>query len=122
MDKQLEFFKKDHIDWGNYQYAGFYKTLFDLKHKNQALWNGEHGGKLVKIPTGNDENIYAFVREKAGDKVVVVINLSAKKQAFKLTGNQHAGAFTEVFSNKKETLADGMAMELGAWEYRVFSN
>ncbi len=96
--------------------------MFDLKHKNQALWNGEHGGELVKISTGNDENIYAFVREKAGDKVVVVINLSGKKQAFKLMGNQHVGDFTEIFSNKKETLAEGMAMELGAWGYQVFSN
>jgi len=122
MDKQLEFFKKDQIDWGNYQYAGFYKTLFDLKHKNQALWNGEYGGALVKIPTGNDENIYAFVREKAGDKVVVVINLSAKKQAFKLQGNKHSGEYTEIFTNKMLRLSEEQAMELEPWGYQVFSN
>ena len=122
MDKRLEFFKKDEIEWGDYQYAGFYKTLFDLKHRNQALWNGEHGGPLVKIQTGNDENIYAFTREKAGDKVVVVINLSAAEQSATMEGDAAAGTFTEVFSGEEETLEAGQSMTLPAWGYKVYSN
>jgi glycosidase len=91
MEKQLEFFKHDPIEWGDFAYGDFYKTLFELKHKNKALWNGEYGGKRVKIPTGKDEEIYAFYREKDGDKVVVILNLSSQKQDFNLTGDAFAG-------------------------------
>lgn len=122
MDKQLEFFTKDNIEWGDYSYAPFYKTLFDLKHRNQALWNGEYGGPLVKIPTGKDQQIYAFTREKNGDKVVVVINLSAAAQSFQLQGDAVAGTYTDLFAGKSTTLTNGMDMKLGAWEYAVFTN
>lgn len=122
MDKQLVFFEKDSVPWGDFKYAGFYKTLFELKDRNKALWNGTEGGPLVKIPTGKDEHIYAFIREKDGDKVVVVINLSAADQEFKLGGDGFDGRYTNVFSNEQTELTGGMPMKLKAWDYLVFSN
>jgi alpha-amylase len=88
LDKKLEFFKRDVIEWGDMYYADFYKTLFDLKHRNEALWNGEHGGQLVKIKTSNDEAVYAFTREKNGAKVAVIINLSKDDQSITLNGKK----------------------------------
>lgn len=123
MDKRLEFFKKDEVPWGDYKYAGFYKTLFDLKHRNQALWNGEHGGKLNKINTNNDEDLYAFTREKNGDKVVVVINLSKNDHTIELSGDSFVGEYKNVFANNEAiTLSEGQSMELPAWGYVVLSN
>lgn len=122
MDKKLEFFKKDEVPWGNYAYADFYKALYTLKHQNKALWNGTYGGKLVKIPTGNDENIYAFIREKDGDKVVVIINLSSKEQKAKLEGDAFVGEYTDIFAKKASKLEKGMEMNLKLWEYFVYSN
>lgn len=119
MDKMLEFFKKDDIPWGEYVYADFYKTLLGLKHRNEALWNGEYGGELVKIPSGNDDYIYAFTREKNGDKVVVIINLSSEQQEANLTGDNFAGAYTNVFDNSEVTLAEGESMTMEAWDYLV---
>lgn len=120
MDKQLEFFKKDNIPWGNYIYADFYRVLFDLKHRNQALWNGEHGGELVKISTGNDDNIYAFTREKNGDQIVVIINLSASEEDFVLKGESFAGNYTEIFGEGDMELKAGMTMTLNPWSYMIF--
>jgi glycosidase len=122
MDKRLPFFTRDLIPWGDYQYADFYKVLLDLKHRNQALWNGTHGGDLVKIPTGRDEFVYAFTREKEGDQVVVVINLSNDDQEFSLQGTDHVGSFTEVFTGEGVNLADDHKMSLRPWDYRVYSN
>lgn len=122
MDKQLAFFEKDSIPWGDYSYASFYKTLFDLKHQNKAIWNGDHGGSLVKIPTGNDENIYAFMREKDGDKVIVIINLSSQKQKATLTSANLAGEYTDVFAKAPKTMKDVETMELMPWDYVVLSN
>lgn len=121
MDKQLEFFKKDSIPWADYSYAGFYKSLYDLKHRNQALWNGTHGGSLVKIPTGNDENIYAFTREKDGDRVVVIINLSAQKQKATIGGDNATGVYTNIFTEEKQELKKDDVLELNAWDYVVLS-
>ena len=122
MDKRLEFFKKDAIEWGDYSYADFYTTLFELKDENQALWNGEYGGPLVKIATGNDENIYAFTREKEGDKVVVILNLSASDQNFKLNGINVTGDYENAFSNAKVSLTNGQSMQLKAWDYLVLKS
>jgi glycosidase len=101
LEKQLKFFERDVIDWKEYSYAEFYKTLFDLKHRNQALWNAEHGGALVKIPTGKDEHIYVFTRKKGEDQVVVIINLSSEKQSGSLGGNGYAGEYMNVFEGVK---------------------
>lgn len=120
MDKKLEFFKKDEIPWGDYKYAPFYKTLFDLKHRNKALWNGSYGGPLVKIKTGNDTNIYAFTREKDGDKVLVIINLSSKDQKGNIQGA--AGSYTDVYTATKQEWKDGDSISLKPWEYKVYSN
>ncbi|MCL4137796.1 UNVERIFIED_CONTAM: hypothetical protein GTU68_010504 [Idotea baltica] len=119
LNKQLEFFVKDNIEWGDYAYENFYKTLFDLKHRNEALWNGEHGGPLVKIPTGKDEAVYAFHREKNGDKVVVLINLSTDSQDIALTGEGYEGKYKDVFSGGEMELTKGMTMTMEAWEYLV---
>ncbi|MBR9921561.1 MAG: alpha-amylase [Bacteroidetes bacterium] len=122
MDVQLPFFTKGEVPWGEYEYAGFYKTLFDLKHRNKALWNGEHGGELVKIPTGNDENVYAFIREKDGDKVVVIINLSSEDQEIQLEGSGYAGNYNNVFSNASTELAEGMTLKMAPWDYLLLSS
>jgi len=123
LEKQLKFFERDVFDWKDYPYAGFYKALFELKHRNQALWNGIHGGPLVKIPTGNDAHIYAFSRKKGNDQVIAILNLSSSSQKGKLEGNHHIGTtFTEIFTNTEKEFTTGEAIELGPWDYRVYSN
>jgi len=122
MDKRLEFFEKDLIEWGDYAYADFYKRLLALKHRNQALWNGEHGGALVKIPTGQDEAVYAFTREKNGDQVVVVINLSNAPQDIRLEGTDYVGTYTDIFTEEEVNLGEGASMQLSPWAYQVYSN
>ncbi|MGB4958606.1 MAG: alpha-amylase family glycosyl hydrolase [Saprospiraceae bacterium] len=122
MDKRLEFFKKDSIPWGSYAYAPFYKKLYALKHSNKAIWNGVHGGPLVKIPSGNDDHIYAFSREKDGDRVIVVINLASTKQKAELKIDGLAGTYTDIFAMGKKDLRATESMQLAPWEYIVLSN
>jgi len=120
--KRLEFFEKDVINWGNYPYAGFYTTLFDLKHKNKALWNGEYGGQPIKVTTSNDRAIFAYLRVKDGDSMVAIINLSDKNQVFNLVGDNFVGTYKNVFEGGEMTLEKDMQMNIKAWEYIVLSN
>ncbi len=121
LNKRLRFFEKDTIDWGSYEYSQFYNTLLTLKKNNKALWNGEHGGKLQKMTTNKDDSVYAFLREKNGDKVVVILNLSKEKQEVTLSGDTFEGAYQDVFNNRTMSLVKDMGMSLSPWAYVVLS-
>jgi glycosidase len=118
-DKRLEFFKKDVINWKDYPLKDFYKTLLDLKHRNQALWNGDFGGKYVPVETDN-EAVVAFTRTKNNQSVLVILNLSAAPHDVTLQGNAYAGDYKDVFGEEKLTMRDNYQLRLEAWEYRVY--
>lgn len=80
LDKQLEFFEKDSIEWGDYKYQDFYTTLIGLKRDNPALWNGDFGGELeiIEMP----ERMYAYKRVKDESEVVVVLNFNSENKRY----------------------------------------
>ncbi len=123
LNKRLAFFEKDPIEWGEYARTPFYQKLIALRHTNQAVWPGKDGGKLVKIPTNNDDAIYAFFREKNGDKALVVLNLSKVSTAFSLRVPEEArGAYTDLFGSSTVQATAEMDMRLDPWEYMVLTN
>ncbi len=119
-DRMLEFFEKDQIDWGDFRYHDFYKTLLALKASNKALWNGAHGGDIIRVNTCHDNQIFAFVREKDGDKVFVVLNLADEAHRPMLMGEQHYGTYRELFTGETHVFERQMSIELDAWGYKVF--
>ncbi len=115
--RRLAFFTKDNIAWKDYAYAPFFKTFLDLKENNQALWNGKYGGEVNKL--FEDENVFAFSREKNGDKVVGVFNLSNKKQTVKMP---KVDEMKEVVSQKNMSWDEAQTLTLDPWQYYVLSN
>ena len=122
LDKRLEFFERDPIDWGNYDKTSFYKKLTELKHNNVALSNGEHGGKIQKIATSNDDDIYAFARQKGENTVITIINMSKKEQEIDVEIDKFAGGYSNLFEQGSVTLPSKMTLNMAPWEYLVFSN
>ncbi len=121
LDKRLEFFEKDEIDWDLDSYLiGFYSKLNKLKTRNKALWNGDSGGDFKRVETSEDKSVLAFIRKKDSDRVFVVVNLSAASQQFNLKGDGFTGDYVELFSNQKEVLSGNMEMTLEPWGFRVF--
>ena len=119
LDKRLSFFEKDEITWQEHEMGRIYKTLFALKKNNKALWNGEFGGKLKRIPTSNDNSVFAFMREKEDHKVFVVLNLSAEEQKFTFAEKCYCDKYQDVFTGKTFEIVDEIGMSLGAWEYSI---
>jgi hypothetical protein len=117
LDRRLEFFEKDDIGFKDYKYADFYTKLNMLKHNNEALWNGPHGGELVKL--ADHKKIYAFSREKNGNEVIVIINLSKDNQTFDLT--RDIDQMSELFTGIKSTIKQGTTVNMKPWEYKVYS-
>lgn len=115
LERRLEFFKKDDIGFKNYANAEFYAKLNKLKHDNEALWNDIYGGELVQI--GESAEIYAFKREKNGNKVVVLVNLSSQNR--KITINQDIGPVRDIFSTKLMNIKKGDEIAVDGYEYIV---
>ena len=119
-DKQLLFFEKDTIDWSDLTYMDFYKKLTQLKTDNPALWNGEAGGSLKFLETGNSDQLLAYVREKDQNKVLVFMNLSDKPVVQNIEfGVQEE--FEDVFGDEKVEIGEKVNVELQAWKFKIYT-
>lgn len=118
LTKRLEFFEKDDIGFKKFQKANFFKTLLGLKNRNKALGNGAAGVPIIKV--GDSDHIFAFMKEKDGDKVAVMVNLSNEKQQIRLS--KAVTGLTNIFDGKKVEMGPGTIKSFDPWEYWVASN
>ncbi len=124
LNKRLKFFEKDVIVWRDHPFWALYKTLLNLHQNHRALWNGTAGGELVRINAGPGAAVFAFSREKAGDKIVAIFNLTPKPQRVTLSGPTLAGEYSAVLPATAETarFTARAQMRLEPWEYRLYVN
>jgi glycosidase len=120
LNKKLKFFVRDPIIWDSCSLTGFYQSLIRLKKGNEALWNGDFGGKMVKISTNKDNKIFAYSREKNGSRVLVFLNLTKKQVSFNPVLNGLEGDYTEYFSGEKVSMPLSVNLTLNPWGYKVF--
>ncbi len=120
LNKRLKFFEKDKIDWmHDLSMTGLYEKLIDLKQKNMALWNGDAGGNMVFLDTSAPEKLLAFKREKEGNSVIVIMNLSDEKLEGSVSSIRE-NELTEYFTGEKVTLGSDEILSLDPWQYMVF--
>jgi glycosidase len=119
LDRSLRFFDKDTIIWKNHRNEQLYTQLFDLKHKNQALWNGKHGGQMVRVYNDSQDKIISFYREMNENKVLPIFNFSNETVNVTLNTKFAADTYTELFSKKTYKLQGNDPIELPAWGYIV---
>lgn len=119
-NKRLRFFEKDTIDWKDYRLGPFYTKLFALKHAYQPLWNGKWGGKAKRINSSADTSVFAFIREKEGDRVFVLANLSNAVKECSLEGSSYTGKYKEWFLEEETVFKKGAVVRLKPWEYKVY--
>ena len=119
-NRRLAFFEKDSIDWTGASLADFYKRIFELRHTQDVVWNGDFGAPQTKLATDRADHVYAFTRARADKSVVVVTNFGDTPASVKYTGLRPAGAYTDWFSKAAVTLASGGTIDVPAHGYRVF--
>jgi len=120
MNKRLRFFDKDTIRWGNYPLESFYATLMQLKKKNDLVASGDSGGQFIKVATGNDKAVYAFLRKKDNRQLFVVLNLSENEQKTQLKGGDFTGKYKELFTGQVKEWKAGDKISLSPWQYLVY--
>jgi glycosidase len=118
LDKRLEFFEKDTINWDGYEYEDFYRTLFELKDRNEALWNGQYGGDFVAVTTDSNGESYAYKRVKGENEVFVILNLEGSEQQISFPNLDETVDYTDAFSGENVTI-DNEGVTLEANNYLV---
>jgi hypothetical protein len=120
LNRSLSFFDKDSINWNfNHPYAAFYTTLFELKHRNQALWNGAWGGPMIRVVNDHPDKVISFTRTKGEDKVLSFLNYSDQNVNATIQVKSSAGKYRELFSGKLYDLKGTATFELKPWGYLV---
>jgi glycosidase len=122
LDKRLQFFEKDPIEWREHEFAQMYSSLLNLKRENQSLWNGAAGAEFVRVPNSSNKAVLSFVREKAEEKIFVVINFSGDEQNITFSGTDFWGEYTELFTQTATAFSEDASLQLPPWGYRVFVN
>lgn len=115
--KRLKFFVKDTITWNQYEMAPFYKTLLNLRKNNPALAADANYRRLV---TANDVAIFAYLREKQGHKVAVILNLSNEPQRFRIKDRNLMGQPMNVFMGVPEKVNPTHIFSIEPWGYIVY--
>lgn len=121
LNKRLEFFEKDTIQWIDTPWRALYTKLNSLKKENPALWNGEYGGSMVRIHTDVDNSVFAIQRNNEDHFVIAIFNLSDKAQKATIADEINAEEFTNYFNGETQTLEKGTVLELGPWEYIILT-
>lgn len=118
--KRLEFFEKDAIVWKDHEIGGLYKKLFALQKSNTALWHGEHGATMVKVPNNNEAKVFSFIRANDTHKVFAVFNFSNETQSIQFSETLHLGTYTNYFTNEAIAVNESFELTLKPWDFKVY--
>lgn len=117
LDRRLEFFEHDPIVWReNPRLTQFYRTLCDLRHNALAL---RTGSSMRRLTTTRNESVYVLLREAQGQRVVALLNLTARDTTANAYDPALAGEWRDVFTNETVTWTANLPIELKAWRWKV---
>jgi len=120
LSKRLRFFEKDTVDWRGASLAQFYRTMFDLKHANHALWNGADGGDQQRLDSKGNPRVYAFSRTRGANTVLVAVNFGSAPARISYSRLSSPGTYTDWFSKSRLSLGTAGTLDIPANGYRVF--
>jgi glycosidase len=116
--RRLNFFDKDEITWKHDKMFALFQRLNNLKKTTQALWSGPYGGGFRRLRSSSP-NVFAFLRAKDENQVVVVINFCGDSHHVEIEGLP-SDSFMDYFNGGHVKLSSGMSLDLQPWEYRIF--
>ena len=110
MDRRLEFFEKDSIDWKDYPLQEFYKNLVAMKADHDVLYNGATGTPLEFIESGN-ERVLVFTRANDASELLVMLNFSDENVIIELEGDEFGGFYSSHLDNSTIEVDDTFKWE-----------
>ncbi len=118
LEHSLKFFEKDSIPKTKGKQWDLRAKLGKLKSENSALNGGKNKATYKRIPTSNDAQILIFEREKNGEKVIYLANLSNQVMSVNLP---ISGEFTDYITGKKVVFDVKLSTQLQPWQYYILN-
>ena len=119
--KRLKFFEKDTIEWKKEPALhSFYKTLLDLRRRNNALNRSDALAKAELLKTNVENQVLAFMQKKGEHEIVVLLNFSDKRLDCSIIDKKSTGNFIEVFSKTSVAFTGEFSIPMQPREFLVF--
>ncbi|MFY9364433.1 MAG: alpha-amylase family glycosyl hydrolase [Bacteroidales bacterium] len=120
--KQLEFFEKDNLQPHEAAlFTDFYTQLIRFKHQSPALQVPPYGGTVVEITHDGPENVFVFIREVEGNRILALFNFTDRPQSFRLQKGADSGTFTDWRGEEILQADENTLWELEPYGFRLFS-
>lgn len=116
MNKRLRFFEKDTISKIKGKVWPLMAKLGELKNNNKALNGGKNAASYNKINSSDNKNILIFSREKDGNKLTFMANLSNKEVTFTA---EKEGESVDFFTNEKLAFSKEKPLTFKPWQYKI---
>jgi len=120
LNRRLEFFEKDLIDWKESKFTHLYSQLNQLKKTNKALLNKNFGSNIDYISLPDNKNIFGLIRENGEDMVIAIFNMSQNDVEINVNLNEINGLYTDFINNSQIEIKGMLTTNLQAWSYRLF--
>ena len=119
LNKRLHFFEKDSFPKVPGKTMEFLQQLGALKNNHKALTSGLSGGSFKRLLNSKNDQILAFERERDGDTIVFIANLSKDYAQFTLP---YEGNFKRFQDFKNKRLSSSYQYDMKPWEFWILTN
>ncbi|SDR67764.1 alpha-amylase family glycosyl hydrolase [Gramella sp. MAR_2010_147] len=119
MDKRLLFFEKDTIPKTKGKVYPLLEKLGKLKNSNSALNGGKNAASYTAINNSAEEQLLAFKREKNGETLYYVANMTGKPLTFT---TKVEGDFIDYMNDAEISISSEQEMNFEPWEYKILIN
>ena len=119
MDKRLLFFEKDTIPKTKGKVYPLLEKLGELKNTNPALHGAKKAASYSNVNTSDEEKILAYKREKDGQVLYYVANMTDQPVTFTA---QMEGDFSDFMNGSSMSISKDQKLEFGPWEYKILTN
>ena len=119
LNKRLHFFEKDSFPKVSGNTMEFLQQLGALKNNHKALTSGLSGGSFKRLLNSKNDQILAFERERDGDTIVFIANLSKDYAQFTLP---YEGNFKRFQDFKNKRLSSSYQYDMKPWEFWILTN
>jgi len=121
LDKRLEFFERDPIEWKETELTDFYKNLCNLRTTNTVLRHGVEGGSFDILRNSEPKKVMAYKRVKDDNELLTIINFSNKPVTATIRTGLMGGTYRDFFTGEEVEIRPRKPVNLEAWSYLVLS-
>lgn len=120
-EKRLAFFEKDPIVWRDHANAASFRKLIAFRDAHPALWNAPWGAQMIPVVNSAPTKVFSFVRQKDGDKILALFNMSGEPQNVAISDGPVVGQYQDFADGTAVAIAKDSNIAIAPWGYRILA-